>query len=139
LSNSTYTIKELQTIENKVKIIKKIYLTHNIEYLSLDKFDTIDKINITNDEYYNVIKPIFRSSTDIPKNKDELKKMILKILKNLIANLNIIDSSRDTCKKNRNYHYHWNNNNITHYINLYKKYNHTNYNLNYKICFFKGV
>jgi hypothetical protein len=71
LSNSCYNVKELKTIENKVKIIKKIYSMHNIEYLSLDKFDTIDKIKITDDEYYNSVKPIFRSTTDKPVNNNE--------------------------------------------------------------------
>jgi hypothetical protein len=139
LNNSSYTIKELDTVDNKIKIIKKLYSTHNIEYLSLDKFDTIEKINITDDEYYNVIKPIFRSTVDKPINNDEFKKMIFKILKNLVGNTKIIESKNKTDGKNINKNiniYYWNKNNIKFYIDLYKKYNDDLRNINIKLSFF---
>jgi hypothetical protein len=140
LNNSSYTIKELKTTENKINIIKKLYLTHNIDYLSLDKFDTIEKINITDDEYYNVIKPIFRSTVDKPTNSDEFKKMIFRILKNLIGNLNIIGNDNKTDAKNINCkinYYIWNTENINYYIDLYKKYNRELNNINFNLSFFK--
>lgn len=140
LNNSTYTIKEYKTIENKVSIIKKLYSTHNIEYLSLDKFDSITKINITYDEYYNVIKPIFRSSTNKPTNKDEFKKMIFKILKNLVGN-EIITSEQKTNFQNKNKSdnfYSWNKDNIIFYIDLYKKYNYDFKNICFKFLKFKN-
>lgn len=138
LNNSSYTIKELQTIENKINIIKKLYSTHNIDYLSLDKFDTIDKIKITDDEYDNVIKPIFRSTVDKPTNNEEFKKMIFRILKNLIGNLKIIENDNKTDSKNINKkinNYEWNKDSIKFYINLYKKYNQNKNNLN--LSFYK--
>ena len=139
LDNSSYTIKEFKTIENKVNIIKKLYLTHNIDYLSLDKFDTIAKINITDDEYYNVIKPIFRTTVDKPTNNNQFKKMIFRILKNLIGNTKIIESYNKTDSKNINKNiniYYWDKHYIHFYINLYKKYNNELNNINIKLpCF----
>ena len=138
LYNSSYTIKEIQTIENKVSIIKKLYLTHNIDYLSLDKFHTINKINITDDEYDNVIKPIFRTNKNKPINNDDFKKMIIGILKNLIGNLKIIDSKSKTDSKNINKkinYFSWNANYIFFYIELYKKYNDELNNINLKLPF----
>ena len=138
LNNSCYDVKKLKTVENKVKIIKKLYLTHNIEYLSLDKFHTIDKINITDDEYYNSIKPIFRSTVDKPVNNDEFKKMIFRILKNLVGN-KIIESDYKTDSKNKNKSnnfYCWNKENIKFYIDLYKKYNKDFKNINTDLPFF---
>ena len=138
LNNSSYTIKELQTIDNKVNIIKILYSRHNIKYLSLDNFHTIDKINITDDEYYSVIKPIFRIAKNKPTSNEQFKIFIVGILRNLIGNLDIIDTERDTCKNNRNYNYIWNHIIINHYIYLYKKYNDV-LNFNKHIIFLKGV
>lgn len=134
LSNSCYNVKELKTIENKVKIIKKIYSIHDIEYLSLDKFDTIDTIKITDDEYYNSIKPIFRSTTDKPVNNNEFKKFIFKILKNLVGNKIIISKQKTNIvnKNKTNNFYFWNKENINFYIDLYKKYNSDLKNINIK-------
>ena len=107
--------------------------------MSLDKFDTIAKINITNDEYYNVIKPIFRTTVDKPTNNDEFKKMIFRILKNLIGNTKIIESDNKTDSKNINKNiniYYWDKHYIHFYINLYKKYNNELNNINIKLpCF----
>ena len=139
LYNSSYTIKEIKTVENKINIVKKLYLTHNIEYLSLDKFDTIEKIYIMDDEYYNVIKPIFRTTIDKPINKDEFKKMIFKILKNLVGNTKIIESENKTDSKDKNKNinfYFWNKDNIKFYIDLYKKYNDDLININTELPFF---
>lgn len=54
--------------------------------MSLDKFDTIAKINITDDEYYNVIKPIFRTIKDKPTNNYDFSILIVGILRNLVKN-----------------------------------------------------
>ena len=134
LSNSCYNVKELKTIENKVKIIKKIYSIHDIEYLSLDKFDIIDIIKITDDEYYNSIKPIFRSTTDKPVNNNEFKKFIFKILKNLVGNKIIISKQKTNIinKNKTNNFYFWNKDYIKFYIDLYKKYNSDLKNINIK-------
>lgn len=140
LNNSSYTIKELKTTENKINIIKKLYLTHNIDYLSLDKFDTIKKINITDEEYYNVIKPIFRSTKDKPTNNYEFSILMVSILRNLVKNLNIIDSDPKTNSTNKNntiYFYKWNIKNINYYLDLYKKYN-SNNNFNLNLSFFNN-
>lgn len=122
LNNSSYEIKLINTIENKINIIKKIYNKHKIKYLSLDEFDKINKIDITNDEY-DLIKYLFRTTKSKPINNDEFKKMVLGILKNLISNLGIIDIKR--CRNNytKNIFYSWNNIKIKYYIDFYKKYN----------------
>jgi hypothetical protein len=107
----------------KIFIIHKIYSNHDIKYLSLDTFHNVSKINISDEEYFNIIK-IFRSEKPKPTNNLQLKQFIISLLRNLIGQLNIFDKKKTRIKSNKKETmYFWNINNINFYIELYKKYN----------------
>lgn len=122
-SDTSYDIKQIDSIDNKINIIKKLYKKHNIKYLSLDKFGEIQNINISNDEY-TIIKHFFRTTKKIPSNNEEFKKFIITLINNIIGNLHIIDNKITTNTHNvKIYKYFWNLNKIKHYTDLYNKYN----------------
>lgn len=110
---------------DKINIIHKLYLSHNIKYLSLDKFHLIDKININDDEYNNITN-IFRSEKSKPNNNLNFKHLVISLLKNLFGQLNILNKKR---KKNNYYDckkcviYSWNIEKIYFFIDLHKKNN----------------
>jgi hypothetical protein len=119
LSSSSYEITQINSIENKINIIKKMYNRHKIKYLSLENF-TIDKINITDDEY-KIIKHIFRSKKEKPVNGKELQKLIINMLKHIISYIDVIDVKR-TMNKNKIYFYisKWNKEKVEYYLKLHK-------------------
>jgi hypothetical protein len=121
--NIGYEITQINTVENKINIVKKLYNKHKLKYLSLDKFDTVDNINITYEEH-KVIKHIFRTQKEKPQNHKELQKYMLTILKNIISYINVIKVKR-SMNKNKKYFYviEWNIDNVEYYINLYNKKN----------------
>ena len=90
---NSYDIKKITTKNEKIKIIHKLYKEHNIEYLSLDSFDKIKEIKLTDDEYY-YIKKLFRTEKEKPINNVEMKYLIVGCLKNLIGNLDIIETKQ---------------------------------------------
>jgi hypothetical protein len=106
----------------KIKIIHKLYLSHNIKYLSLDRFHLIDKININEEEYNNIIT-IFRSEKHKPINYLKFKHFVISLFKNLFGQLNILNKKRkhniDNGKKNLIYF--WNIDKINFFIDLHKK------------------
>ena len=119
--NVGYEITQINTIENKINIIKKIYDKHKIKYMSLDNFNEVDKINIT-DEEYKIIKHIFRSKKEKPVNGKELQKILLTMLRHIISYIDIIVVKRTMNKDKKNiYLIDWNINKINYYLNLYKK------------------
>ena len=119
-NNVGYEITQINTIENKINIIKKLYDKHKLKYLSLDNFDTIDKINITEDEY-KIIKHIFRRKKEKPINAKELQKLILTMLKNILSYIDVIEVKRIMKNKYRFYIINWNIKKTSHYIKLYNK------------------
>jgi predicted rRNA methylase YqxC with S4 and FtsJ domains len=70
-------------------MIYKLYEDHNIKYLSLDDFDKIKDVKLTDDEFM-YIKKLFRTVKEKPKKNTELKYLIIGCLNNLIGKLNII-------------------------------------------------
>ncbi len=120
LGRSSYEILQINSIENKINIIKKMYDRHKIKYLSLDNFVDIDKINITDDEY-KIIKHIFRSKKEKPVNAKELQKLLICMLKHIIAYTEVIEVKR-TMNKDKKYIYicKWNEEKFNFYMNLYK-------------------
>lgn len=114
---------EINTDNVKVCIIKKLYHEHNIDYLSLNQFNTIKEIKINDTYFYDIIKPTIRTTTDKPTNVNEFQKLIFKILKNFIGYTRIIKNIKKTNTKNNNItntYYQWNINTIIFYIELYK-------------------
>ena len=105
----------------KIKIINKLYLSHNIKYLSLDKFHLIDKININDEEYYNIIT-VFRSEKPKPNNNLKFKHFIISLFKNLFGELNILNKKRKHNSNNgkKNLIYFWNIDKINYFIDLHK-------------------
>ena len=121
LNNSSYDIKQLESTENKILHIKNLYTKHKIKYLSLDQFDNIDKIIISDNEY-KILKSIFRSTKTKPVTNNDFKIMMIDFLKNLVGKLNIIDSKQYRNNNNKMYTYKWNSN-IFNYYDLYIMYN----------------
>ncbi len=111
-----------KTENEKIIIIKNLYLIHNIKYLSLNNFDKIDKIKTTDNEFKNIIK-IFRSEKSIPKNNDQLQKFCIGLLKNLIGQLNILNVKRIRNNNKQKTIYLWNLDKINYYFELLKKSN----------------
>jgi hypothetical protein len=104
-----YDIKKITTNNEKIKIIHKLYKEHNIEYLSLDNFDKIKEIKLTDDEYY-YIKKLFRTEKEKPINNVEMKYFIIGCLKNLIGNLDIIETKQTKDSNNMSvYNYTYSN------------------------------
>jgi hypothetical protein len=121
--NVGYEITQINTIENKINIIKKMYNKHKVKYLLLDNFDNNITINITDNEY-KIIKYVFRTKKEKPTNPKELKKIILTMLKNILCYLNVITVSRNTDKNKKNFYIvEWNLDKIEYYLNLYNKKN----------------
>lgn len=119
--NIGYEITQMNTIENKINLIKMIYDKHKIKYLSLDEFNKVEKINIT-DQEYKVLKYVFRTKKEKPLNHKELRKIILTMLKNIISYIDVIVVKRTTSKdKKKIYIVEWNYNKVDYYVNLYKK------------------
>jgi glycerophosphoryl diester phosphodiesterase len=108
-------------IDEKIKVIKKLYSDHNIKYLSLDEFQTVKKINIT-DENFLYIKKLFRSEKEKPTDSTGLKYLIVGALKNLIGKLKIINMVQDKLKNNVSvYNYSFDDEKIKFYNELFKK------------------
>jgi desulfoferrodoxin (superoxide reductase-like protein) len=118
LNNTSFNVKHICTIDNKIKIIKYLYDKHKIKYLSLDKFDSIEKIDISN-ELYKLIKLIFRTTKDKPTTNYEFNVMMFGILKNIIGNLDIIKIHKTTKEKKTITFYSWNYVKCTYYTDLY--------------------
>jgi len=108
-NKNTYDVKNITNINGKIKIIYKLYSVHSIKYLSLDEFDKIKDVKLTDDEFM-YIKKLFRSEKEKPKNNNDLKYLIVGCIKNLIGNLGIIETKQE---KNNNisiYHYSYSKN-----------------------------
>lgn len=99
-NKNSYDIKNITTTNEKIKIIYKLYNDHTIKYLSLDEFDKIKNIKLTDDEFL-YIKKLFRSEKEKPKNNNDLKYLIVGCIKNLIGNLGIIETIKNTDKDNK--------------------------------------
>jgi hypothetical protein len=126
--NTGYEIMQMNTIENKINIIKKLYDRHEIKYLSLNKFNEDIKINVTDNEY-KIIQHVFRSNKDKPVNGKELHKIILTMLRNIISYINVIVVKRSMNKAKKNFYLiEWNIDKVDYYLNLYNK-NRTKNNL----------
>jgi hypothetical protein len=121
--NIGYEITQMNTIENKINIIKRLYDKHKIKYLSLDKFNEVIKINITDDEY-KIMQHVFRSNKEKPVNGKELQKIVLTMLRNIISFIDIINIKRIMKDKKRFYSIDWDDNKLSFYLNLYNKKGH---------------
>jgi hypothetical protein len=109
------------TISDKINIIKYIYDKHEIKYLSLNDFNKIKKINITEQEL-KIIQYNFRTRKENPTNIHDFKIFLVSMIKHIIKNLKIIDIKINMDKyKNIFYLHSWNINNISFFLNLYNK------------------
>jgi hypothetical protein len=121
VNKHSFEIKNIMHIDEKIKVIKKLYSDHNIKYLSLDEFQTVKKINIT-DENFLYIKKLFRSEKEKPTDSTGLKYLIVGALKNLIGKLKIINMVQDKLKNNVSvYNYSFDDEKIKFYNELFKK------------------
>jgi hypothetical protein len=89
--NVFFNTQNITKIDEKIKVIKKLYSDHKLTYLSLDKFQTVTIINITDDDFL-YIKKLFRSEKKKPTDSTGLKYLIVGTLKNLIGKLKIIET-----------------------------------------------
>ena len=119
-NNESYDIKNINSVNEKIKIIKKLYDDHKIKYLSLDEFEKVKQISITDNEFF-YIKQIFRSEKEKPINGLQLKYLIMGALRNLISRLRIIECKEIKNKDRvKNYIYIINDDKVMYYKNLHK-------------------
>jgi len=119
--NVGYEITQMNTIENKINLIKRLYDKHKLKYLSLDEFNKVEKINIT-DQEYKIIKHVFRTKKEKPVDNKELKKIILTMIRNIISYIDVIEVKKNM-DKDKKYFFiiKWKTNKIKHYLDLYIK------------------
>jgi hypothetical protein len=119
-NNESYDIKNITSVNEKIKIIKKLYDDHKIKYLSLDEFEKVKQISITDNEFF-YIKQIFRSEKEKPINGLQLKYLIIGALRNLISRLRLIECKEIKNKdRDKNYIYTINDDKVMYYKNLHK-------------------
>lgn len=106
--------------ELKIKIIKCIFDTHNLKYLSFDCIDKANTINIT-DKEHKIICYMFRSKKEKPNNGIELKKMLIDMLNNVIGYVGVVKNKRISVKGNKIYKYCCVIDKVNFYLKLYKK------------------
>ena len=119
--NAGYEITQINTIENKINIIKKVYSKHNLTYLSLSEFNQVVEINIADNEY-KIIKHIFRTKKEKPTDHKKLKKVMLTMLRNITRYINIIEVKENmNSEKKHFYTVNWKSKKVMYYLNLYYK------------------
>ena len=119
-AKSSFLIKQYGSVNLKVYMIRNLYKTHKIPYLSLDKFDTIKQIKISHEEL-KLINDIFRLNQKLPPSSYDFSKFIVLLINNLISNLKII-SKKKTKNSFRNEItvYKYEQYIISHYYSLFK-------------------
>jgi hypothetical protein len=117
--NTSYKILQINSVENKINIIKKMYDRHKIKYLSFDNFENVNTIKIEDDEYL-IIKHIFRSKKEKPTDGKKLKKLLFGMLNNIIGYLGVIEVKKTRINNINTYKKKWNIDKVNYYLKLYK-------------------
>lgn len=121
---NSYDIKSINSIYSKIKIISKVEKQLNIKKLDIE-FKQIDKKKIKEeykteeaflnycfpDEFYNLIKKVFRLTVDKPTSLYKCKQLYINLIKHISYN-GIINAERTTqkdCDGKRIYNYSLNN------------------------------
>ena len=118
---TTMKVKMLNDTNSKILLIRKIEEENKIEFLDVE-FKEEGKV-VLSDKDYNFIKKVFRSERKKPKDKSELKKLYVSMIKHLNGELVVsekINKIKD--KKRKNNIFHLNKEKIKYYLEL-DKYN----------------
>ena len=116
---NTMKVKMLNDINSKILLIRKIEEENKIDFLDVEFKE--EGVVVLSDKDYNFIKKVFRSERKKPKNRNELKKLYVSMIKHLNGELVIGD--RNKTKKDRDYRNHYlNKEKIKYYLEL-DKYN----------------
>lgn len=119
-AKSSFLIKQYGSVNVKVYMIRNLYKKHKIPYLSLDKFDTIKKINISDNEL-QLINDIFDLNQKLPPTNYDFSKFIVLLINNITSNTKIITKKKTKDKfRNTITLYAHNIPNINHYYKLLK-------------------
>lgn len=82
---NTMKVKMINDINNKILLIRKLEKDNKIDLLDVN-FKEKGKVVLSNDNFI-FIKKVFRSERKKPKNKSELKKLYVSIIKHLNSEL----------------------------------------------------
>ena len=116
---NTMKVKMLNDINSKILLIRKIEEDNKIDFLDVEFKE--EGVVVLSDKDYNFIKKVFRSERKKPKNRNELKKLYVSMIKHL--NGELVVSDRNKTKKDRDYRNHYlNKEKIKYYLEL-DKYN----------------
>ena len=81
IDGETFKVKTIDTIYNKIHIIRNFEKTFNIKPLQVD-YKTTEAIEIK-DELWAFVKKLFRSTKDKPKDMQEFKPIYISMIKNI--------------------------------------------------------
>jgi hypothetical protein len=98
IDGETFKVKTIDTIYNKIHIIRNFEKSFNLKPLQVD-YKTTEAIEIK-DELWAFVKKLFRSTKDKPKDMNEFKPIYISMIKN-ICDSDMIDSKRVRDGKNR--------------------------------------
>lgn len=116
--NNNMNVKIMNDEYNKILLLRKFEIENNITPFDINFInDEQIKINIDDIEYKH-LKYIFRMTKGKPTNKEELKKVYIGMLRNLISNLDIIKSKQIRVKGDKIMHYSFNEQLIKSLFNL---------------------
>ena len=91
IDGETFKVKTIDTIYNKIHIIRNFEKSFNIKPLEVD-YKTSEPIEIK-DELWAFVKKLFRSTKDKPKDMQEFKPIYISMIKN-ICDSDMIDSKQ---------------------------------------------
>ena len=125
---NTMKVKMLNDINSKILLIRKIEEENKIDFLDVEFKE--EGVVVLSDKDYNFIKKVFRSERKKPKNRNELKKLYVSMIKHLNGEL-VMGDKKDkikNSKRNQKKEYYLNTEKIKYYLEL-DKYNNPKKNI----------
>jgi hypothetical protein len=99
IDGETFKVKTVQTVYNKIHILRNFEKTFNLKPLQID-FEASETLINIKDELCSLVKKLFRNKQDKPTNMKEFKPIYITMIKNICGS-DIIESKRVRDGKNR--------------------------------------
>jgi len=101
LSNS-FDLKNIFNIFHKIKLLRDIEKYYNIDNFNLD-FNIDNEFILMTDNFFNLIKKVFKTTKNNPSNYLQLKKLIISMIRNITtSNIIITKKTFDRSKTKKN-------------------------------------
>jgi hypothetical protein len=100
LDDSSYKIKIIKNVNNKVFLIRKLEKQYNIAPFHINFNDNNDAVQF-DIKLFELLKIVFRTEKNKPATKHEIIKMYISLLKNVFGNLELIKTGKTTDKHNK--------------------------------------